>query len=93
MVVSPCLMLAAKALKGMTKGVDLGWPLDQETFSFGSEGVPSYVDTSRVITWLDSMLSGGSTHSLLMFEFFFPPLGPRFMANTEEDRGGMNFMY
>ena len=80
-------------------GVDLGWPRNQETSSSSFEGAPSCVDNIGVITWLKPV--GEARADALWRKYFlspnvrvpFPSLGRQFVANTEEDQGGMNFMY
>ena len=68
--------------------------VDEGLPSSSLEGVPSRVDATRVITWLS--LVWESWADAFWKKFSFPPnirvlfssSGHRFMARTEEDRGG-----
>ena len=78
---------------------DVGSRVDENPASTLTEEVLSCADATRVIMWLK--LVGESKENAFWKKIFFPPnvwvslssTRPQFASCTEEDRGGMNFIY
>ena len=80
-----------EALGGWPKEKIVGGHGDKGPSSTSSEGIPSRVDTTRVITWLRPVGEHRANAFWKKFSFpsnvrvSFPPLGPSFANSTEED--------
>ena len=84
----------------MVRGEDnVGGRRDKGPSSTSSKDVPSLVDTTRVIMWLRPVREPQVDAFWKKFSFpsnvwvYFSSSGPHFINCTEEDRGGINFIY